>query len=468
MAPRPNSLAARDIAFHMHSQTNLRVHEGEGPLIMTRGEGVHVLDEAGNRYIEGMSGLWCTALGLSESRLAQAIQRQVERLPYYHTFYGRTADVTVELAEKLVALAPVPMGKAYFVTSGSEANETMIKLAWYYHAARGRPGKVKVIARQRAFHGITIVAGSLTGLPVLHRDFHLPLPGFLHARCPHAYREAQPGESDEAFADRLAAELDALIVAEGADTVAAFIAEPVQGAGGIVVPPERYFPQIQEVLRRHDVLALSDEVICGFGRTGRWFGSETLNYRPAMMSLGKGLTAGYLPMAAVLVADDIYQVIAENSARIGVFGHGFTHSGNPTCAAVALEAIRIYEERALVPHAAAMGKRLARKLAPLRDHPLVGEVRGIGLLAGVELVADKATRRAFDPALRVGAYADRRALTHGLITRALGNTLALCPPLIVEESHIDMIAEALRRAIEDTWAWVESEGLRTAPAQAAR
>ncbi|MEX2648748.1 MAG: aspartate aminotransferase family protein [Alphaproteobacteria bacterium] len=468
MTIRPNSLAARDVAYHMHSQTNLRVHEGEGPLIMTRGEGVHVVDEAGNRYIEGMSGLWCASLGFSEPRLAQAIQRQLERLPYYHTFYGRTADVTVELAEKLVALAPVPMSKAYFVTSGSEANETMIKLAWYYHAARGRPGKHKVIARMRAFHGITIAAGSMTGLPVLHRDFRLPLPGFLHARCPHAYREAEPGESEAAFADRLARELDALITAEGPDTVAAFIAEPVQGAGGIVVPPASYFPRVQEVLRRHNVLALADEVICGFGRTGTWFGSEALGFRPAMMSLGKGLTAGYLPMAAVLVADDVYQVVAENSAKVGVFGHGFTHSGNPTCAAVALEAIKIYEERVLVPHAAAMGRRLADRLAPLRDHPLVGEVRGLGLLAGVELVADKASRRPFDPAMRVGAYAERRALAHGLITRALGNTVALCLPLIVDASQIDAIADRLGNAIDDTEVWVAREGLRVVSAAAAR
>ena len=461
MAAKPNSLAQRDIDFHLHSQTNLRAHERCGPLVMTRGDGVFVEDDGGNRYIEGMSGLWCAALGFSESRLAQAAARQLDTLPYYHTFYGRTADITVDLAEKLVELAPVPMSKAYFVTSGSEANETMIKLAWFYHAARGKPGKHKVIARNRAFHGITIAAGSLTGLPVLHRDFRLPLPGFLHARCPHAYREAAPGETGEAFAQRLAAELDAMIEAEGPDTVAAFIAEPVQGAGGVVVPPATYFPRVQEVLRRHDVLALADEVICGFGRTGRWFGSETLGYAPAMMSLGKGLTAGYLPMAAVLVNDEVYQTVADNSEKVGVFGHGFTHSGNPTCAAVALEAIRIYEERGLVPRAARMGIRLAERLAPLGAHPLVGEVRGIGLLAGVELVADKKTKRPFDPALRVGIYAEERALAHRLIVRALGNTLALCPPLIVDETHIDQIAERLARAIDDTEAWVAREGLRT-------
>jgi 4-aminobutyrate--pyruvate transaminase len=463
MTSQPNSTAARDIAYHMHSQTNLRAHETRGPLVMARGDGVHVIDEAGNRYIEGMSGLWCTALGFSERRLAEAAARQIERLPYYHTFYGRSADITVDLAETLVGLAPVPMSKAFFVTSGSEANETMIKLAWYYHTARGKPGKHKVIARARAFHGITIVAGSLTGLPVLHRDFRLPLPGFLHARCPHAYREATPDETPEAFADRLAAELEAMIQAEGPDTVAAFIAEPVQGAGGIVVPPVSYFPKVQEVLRRHDVLALADEVICGFGRTGRWFGSETLGYRPAMMSMGKALTAGYLPMAAVLIDEDVYRTVADNSAKIGVFGHGFTHSGNPTCAAVALEAIAIYRERNLVPRAARLGMLLHDRLAGLRDHPLVGEVRGIGLLAGVELVADKATRRAFDPALRVGAYADDRALAHGLVVRALGNTLALCPPLVIEEQHIEQIVERLTRAIDDTEAWVRREGLRQAP-----
>jgi 4-aminobutyrate---pyruvate transaminase len=455
-----NSLAMRDVAYHLHSQTNLRAHEQNGPLVIVRGEGVHVFDEQGKRYIEGMSGLWCAALGFGEKRLARAAAAQLDRLPYYHTFYGRSNDVCIELAETLVGLAPVPMSKVFFAASGSEANETMVKLAWYYNNALGRPEKRKIIARLRGFHGITIAAASMTGLPTMHRDFNLPLPGFLHTACPLYYRGGRPGETEDDFATRLAEELDQLIRAEGPETVAAFIAEPVMGAGGVIVPPASYFPKIQAVLRRHDVMLLADEVICGFGRTGNWFGTQTFDLQPDMISLAKALSGGYYPISAVLISDKIYQAVADNSAKIGGFGHGFTQSGNPVGAAVALEAIRIYQERDIVGHVRRVSPRLLDGLRAFAGHPLVGDVRGVGLIAGIELVADKASKRPFDPRHRVGARLESHALAHGLVLRALGDSIACTPPLIISEAEIDDLLARLAKALDDTQAWVVANDLR--------
>ena len=455
-----NSLAMRDVAYHLHSQTNLRAHEQNGPLVIVRGEGVHVFDEQGKRYIEGMSGLWCAALGFGEKRLARAAAAQLDRLPYYHTFYGRSNDVCIELAETLVGLAPVPMSKVFFAASGSEANETMVKLAWYYNNALGRPEKRKIIARLRGFHGITIAAASMTGLPTMHRDFNLPLPGFLHTACPLYYRGGRPGETEDDFATRLAEELDQLIRAEGPETVAAFIAEPVMGAGGVIVPPASYFPKIQAVLRHHDVMLLADEVICGFGRTGNWFGTQTFDLQPDMISLAKALSGGYYPISAVLISDKIYQAVADNSAKIGGFGHGFTQSGNPVGAAVALEAIRIYQERDIVGHVRRVSPRLLDGLRAFAGHPLVGDVRGVGLIAGIELVADKASKRPFDPRHRVGARLESHALAHGLVLRALGDSIACTPPLIISEAEIDDLLARLAKALDDTEAWVAANDLR--------
>ena len=458
-----NSLAMRDVAYHLHSHTNARAHEQNGPVtIIVRGEGVRVFDDQGKGYIEGMSGLWCAALGFGEKRLARAAAAQLERLPYYHTFYGRSNDVCIELAETLIGLAPVPMSKVFFAASGSEANETMVKLAWFYNSARGKPEKRKVISRLRGFHGITIAAASMTGILPMHRDFNLPLPGFLHTACPYPYRGAEPGESEEAYATRLADELDRLIVAEGPETVAAFIAEPVMGAGGVIVPPKGYFPKIQAVLRKHDVLLLADEVICGFGRTGNWFGSQTLGLEPDLMSVAKALSAGYYPISAVLISDRVYQAVADNTAKLGNFAHGFTQSGNPVGAAVACEAIRIYQERDIVGQVRRVGPRLLEGLRALKSRPLVGDVRGVGLMAGVELVADRETKRPFDPAHKVPAYLERRALEHGLVIRAAGDTIVCTPPLIIEEAEIDELLARLGRAFDDTEAWVAKNDLRRA------
>ena len=297
--PHPNSAEARDIAFHLHGYTNARRHLEVGPLVMERGEGIYVVDTAGKRYIEAMAGLWSVGLGFSEKRLVQAATRQMETLPFYHTFSHKSHGPLIDLAETLVRLAPVPMSKVFFTNSGSEANDTAIKLIWYRSNALGLPEKKKIIARHRAYHGVTIAAACLTGLPNNHRSFDLPVQ-VLRARCPHHWSEAQPGEDEDAFSTRLADELEAMIQAEGPETVAAFFAEPLMGAGGVIVPPRGYWEKIQAVLRRHDIILVADEVICGFGRTGRMFGCETFGIEPDVMILSKQLSSSYLPISAVV------------------------------------------------------------------------------------------------------------------------------------------------------------------------
>jgi 4-aminobutyrate--pyruvate transaminase len=445
-----NALRALDIDLHLHSQTNARAHEDHGPLALVRGDGVHVVDESGRRYIEGMAGLWCASLGFDEARLAEVAARQMRTLATYHTFNHRTNDACVALAEAISAISPIKGGKIFFANSGSEANDTMVKLAWYHNAARGRPEKRKIISRTGAFHGSTVMGAALSGLPHMHRAFNLPDQGVVFTACPNHARHAEPGESQEDYATRLAAELEALIQAEGADSIAAMIAEPVMGAGGVILPPETYFPKIQAVLVRHDILLLADEVICGFGRTGNWFGSQTFGFLPDMISMAKGLSSGAIPIAAVALSDRIYQAIADQSAEIGVFGHGFTYSGHPVAAAVATEAIRIYHEIDVVGRARRLGAHLRAALnEALAGHPLVGEIRGVGLLAGIGLTADPATGRAFDPALRVGAQVERRCLAHGAIVRNMGDNIALCPPYVIEPGQIDALVERLRAALDD-------------------
>ena len=442
MPSEMDSVARRDVAFHIHSQTNPALFEEQGPLVVARGEGVRVYDSNGKPYIDAMAGLWCASLGFANQRLAAAAARQYAELGFYHTFFHRTSEAVAALAEKLVDLTGMAGGKAYFATSGSEANETMVKLAWVYHAARGKPAKRKVIARDRAFHGSTIAAASMCGLPFMHREFGLPLPGFLHTACPDPYRGMQPGEDEAAFVDRLAAELERLILAEGPDTIAAFIAEPIHAGGGIIVPPEGYFARIQEVLRRHDILCLDDEIVCGFGRTGNWFGRETVGMRPDMMALAKGLSSAYFPISAVVVAPAVYDALRELNRQGGAFGHGFTNSGHPVGVAVAAEAIRIYEEMDVVAHVHRMGARLRAHFEEIgRSSPIVGEVRGAGLMLGIELVQDKATRRPFAADRQAGPTFDRLAYQNGLIARCMGDVLGFSPPLIVDEADVDEIAD---------------------------
>jgi 4-aminobutyrate--pyruvate transaminase len=453
MSARLNSAQARDIAYYLHPYTNLATHEKEGPLVITRGEGIYVYDDAGNRYIEGLGGLFCASLGFSEQRLVDAAVRQLRTLPFYHVFGGKSNEPGIELAERLIRLAPVPMSKVFFANSGSEANDSAVKLVWYYHNAIGKPAKKKIISRLRAYHGVTVAAASLTGLPNNHRDFDLPLSGILHTDCPGYYRFGREGESEEAFAARCAESLEALILHEGPETVGAFIAEPVMVSGGCIVPPRTYFERVQEILRKYEVLLIADEVICGFGRTGNMFGTETYRLEPDMMTMAKQLSAAYQPISALMINEKIYRATVRESEKIGTFGHGFTYGGHPVAAAVALETLKIYEDRDILGHVRRIAPRFQSGAQRLGAHPLVGEARGIGLVAGLELVKNKATRETFAPADGVAQQVGTRALAHGVITRGLGDVVNLCPPLIITEGEIDELLARIEHALNDTLAW---------------
>jgi 4-aminobutyrate--pyruvate transaminase len=449
--------ATADTRYHLHAYTQPRQLEREGPLVIVRGDGVHVIDEQGQRYLEGMAGLWCAALGFSEQRLVQAATRQMQTLPYYHTFSGKVPGPVTELAEALIRWAPVPMARVLFANSGSESNDTAVKLVRYYNNALGRPAKKKIIARVRGYHGVTLATASLSGLPMMHQHFDLPIDGVVRVGCPHPYQFAHDGESPEQFAARLAAELEQTILREGPDTVAAFIAEPVQGAGGVIVPPPGYFERIQPILKKHDILLIADEVITGFGRLGQPFGTQVYGLQPDMITVAKMLTSAYVPMSALYLSDKVYQVIADASAAVGVFGHGYTYGGHPVACAVALEALKIYESDRIVEHVQRVAPRMQAGLRRYVGHPLVGDVRGLGLIGAIELAADPARRTPFDPARGVGAYLVRRAQAHGLIVRVMaGDIIAFSPPLVITEAQIDEMLDKFDRALRDTEAWVRS------------
>ena len=451
MAIRTNSPQARDIAYHLHPYTNAEAHEKIGPRIITGGDGVYVIDDDGNRYIEGLAGLWCTSLGFSEKRLADAAYAQMQELPYYHGFAHATTPPVIELAERLVEMAPPSISKVFFTNSGSEANDSLIKMVWYYNNALGRPEKKKIISRRQGYHGVTIAASSLTALPYVQNSFDLPIANFIYTDCPHYWRYCEAGESEEDFSTRMADNLEQLILDEGPETVAAFFAEPVQGAGGVIVPPAGYFEKIQAVLRRHDVLFVADEVICGFARTGNMFGSETFGIKPDMMTVAKALSSAYLPIAGSMISDEIYQAIKAESGRLGIFGTGYTYSGHPVPAAVALETLKIYEERDILGHVRGLSPHFLERLHGFADHPLIGETRGVGLIGAVQMVPDKAKNELFDPALKVGASAMKHCAAQGLITRSLpGDAVALCPPLIITTDQIDDMFDSLGRALDDT------------------
>lgn len=448
MSTNPNSPEARDVAYHLHGYTNARRHEEVGPLLIDRGEGIYVYDNQGKRYLEAMAGLWSVGLGFSEKRLVQAATRQMERLPFYHTFTHKGHNPVADLAEKLVTMAPVPMSKAFFTNSGSEALDTALKLIWYRSNAMGKPEKKKIIVRNRAYHGVTIAASALTSLPANHTSFDLIVPDVIRLAAPHFYREGKPGETEEQFATRLADELDAAIQAEGPETIAALFAEPVQGAGGVIIPPATYWDKFQAVLARYDILLVADEVICGFGRTGNMFGSQTFGMKPDMMTLSKQMSSSYLPSSAVLINDRVYQPIKERSGEIGTLGHGFTAGGHPVPSAVSLEAIRIIEEDNIVENVRVQGEKLQAGLRALADHPLVGEVRGIALLAAIELVTDKTAKTGLATPGQIGALVNAHLQDAGVISRAMGDALAFCPPMIINEAQVDELLAAVKVALD--------------------
>jgi 4-aminobutyrate--pyruvate transaminase len=457
-----SNMAVRDIETVIHPFTNLARHRETGPLILDHGKGIYLYDPDGKRYIEGLAGLWCTALGYGNEELVEAAAEAMRRLSFSSVFGGKSHDLVIELSEKLKEMVPCPASKVLFGASGSEANDMQIKLTWYYNNARGRPQKKKVISRIKGYHGVTIASGSLTGLPAVQTDFDLPIKNILHTSCPHYYRFGKDGESEEEFSTRMAKDLEEMIQREGPDTVAAFIAEPIMGAGGVIIPPRSYFPKINEVLSKYDVRYISDEVICGFGRTGNWFGAQSLGMKPTSVSMAKAITSAYFPVSAMTIEEDLYQAMVEESRKIGIFGHGYTYTAHPVGCAVALKAIEIYERTNIVGHVRSVATTFAERMARLKDHPLVGEVRSMGLIGAIELVADKKSKRPFDPKKAVGPTCVTFLQELGLINRAMGDAVALCPPLVITHDEINDMFDMVEKAIDRTEAWVAKENLRAA------
>lgn len=446
----------------IYPTTNLKATES---LTLERGDGVYVYDNNGKEYIEALAGLWCTSLGYNNRELIDTVNEQMGQLSYSHMFGGKTHQVGMDLADKLNAMVPVENAKVFFGNSGSDANDSHVKMLRYYFNAIGKPEKFKIIARERAYHGVTVAAASLTGLVPNHTHFDLPFDalGILRTDAPHYYRGALPGETEEQFVDRITNNLEQLILKEGADTIAAFIAEPITGASGVIVPPKGYYEKVQAILNKYDILFWADEVITGFGRTGNDFGSTTMNIqKPDMMTLAKQLSSAYMPISASVIRGDMYEAMIEPSAQVGVFGHGYTYSGHPVSCAVALKTLEVYERDNIFGHAAEMGRYMQRRLHEFADHPLVGEIRGEGLIAAVEFVANKQTGEAFAGGA-IGGFAQQACQNHGMITRAVaGSSLAFCPPLIVTTEQIDEIIEKFSMALQDTLDYVTRENLQVA------
>ena len=457
-----NSPASRDIAFHMHPYTNPAMLADAGPHIMAKGSGVFVHDDSGKPFYEGMSGLWCTSLGFSEPELVEAAIDQFRKLPFYHSFAGKTVGPAIDLAEHLISIAPPAadgstISKAFFCSSGSEANDTAMKMVWYYQAARGKPEKRKIISRRRGYHGVTIAAASMTALAYAQTGFGLPLDFVKHTTTPDYYNESRDGESEAEFTARCAAELEELILEEGPETVGALFAEPVMGAGGVIIPPEGYFAAIREVLARHDVLLVADEVICGFGRTGQMWGSQSMDVRPDMLTCAKALSSAYLPISAVLMSDRVYDTLAAQAEELGIFGHGYTYSAHPVCAAVALRAQQLMQKRDILGNVQALAPRFAERVARMDKFAFIGNARSVGLIGAMEFSSDSATKAKFDPAHKIAARAVAAIQDHGVILRALpGETVGFCPPLVINSDELDDLFDRVEAAVDGFAATAES------------
>ena len=443
----------------IYPTTNLKATE---TLTLERGDGAYVYDNQGKQYLEALAGLWCTSLGYNNRELIETVNEQMGKLSFSHMFGGKTHQVGMDLADKLTSMVPVENAKVFFGNSGSDANDSHIKMLRYYFNAIGKPEKFKIIARDRAYHGVTVASASLTGLVPNHTHFDLPFEalGILRTDAPHYYRGALAGESEAEFVDRITHNLEKLILKEGADTIAAFIAEPITGASGVIVPPAGYYEKVQAILNKYDILFWADEVITGFGRTGNDFGCTTMNIeKPDMMTLAKQLSSAYMPISAAVIKGDMYEAMIEPSAQVGVFGHGYTYSGHPVSCAVALKTLEIYERDNIFAHAAEIGDYMQKRLREFQDHPLVGEIRGKGMIAAVELVANKQSGETFNGGA-VGGFAMQACQNHGMITRAVaGSSLAFCPPLIIDRAQVDEMIEKFSLGLNDTLDFVTRENL---------
>jgi 4-aminobutyrate--pyruvate transaminase len=443
-----NSPHQKDVNNILHPYTNMAQHQKTGPMIIKKGVGARIYDENGKEYVEALAGLWCASLGFNEKRLVDAAKKQMDDLPYYHLFASKSFMPAIDLSEALLKIAPNNMDRVFFACSGSEANDTAIKTIYYYNNAKGRPNKKKIISRFRGYHGVTLAAASLTGLPTLHQDFDLPLRGILHTECPHYYRYHEEGESEEAFTDRMIESVEKLIEKEGADTIAAFFAEPVMGAGGVIMPPKGYFEKLQKLLKKNDILLVADEVICGFGRLGTMFGSESYNIKPDMVTVAKALSSAYQPISAMMMRKEIADIVCENSGKLGTFGHGYTYSGHPVATAVALETLRIYEEMDIVAHVQSYMPDFSDMIQSFADYDFIGDARAKGLIGAIEIVKDKKTRQYFDAGQGMAAKLASLAQENGLIVRAVfGDVVAFCPPLTLAKDDIGEMQSRMHKAL---------------------
>lgn len=448
-----SNLEATDRASILHPFTSLKSFAAGDlgpPRIIDGGSGIRVRDKRGVELIDAFSGLYCVNIGYGRTEIADAIYAQAKSLAYYHSYAGHSSEPTILLAEKMLQWAPPGMAKVFFGLSGSDANETQVKIVWYYNNVLGRPEKKKIISRLRGYHGATIMSGSLTGLPFYHTAFDLPVAGILHTTAPHHYWNAEPGMDEIGFSLKCATDLEAMILQEGPDTIAAFIAEPVLGTGGLIPPPEGYWDSIQPVLRKYDILLIADEVVCGFGRTGANFGSTLYGIEPDLITVAKGLTSAYAPLSAAIVNDKVWRVLESGSDRYGPFSHGYTYSGHPLCAAAGLANLQLLEDENIVVHARDTGHYLQNRLRETFAHlPYVGEVRGVGMLAAIEFVADTERKTRFAPEQKVGAQLSAACLASGVISRAMphGDILGFAPPLVATTSDIDEIVDRVATAI---------------------
>ncbi len=434
-------------AHHLAPFSDYRQLAEKGPRIITEAKGVHLWDSEGNKILDGMAGLWCVAVGYGREELVEAASKQMRQLPFYNTFFQTAHPPVLELAHAISQLAPAGMNHVFFTGSGSEGNDTMLRLVRHYWACKGQPNKKIIIGRDNGYHGSTVAGASLGGMKFMHEQGDLPIPGIAHIPQPYWFGEGGE-QSPEEFGIWAADQLEQKILELGEENVAAFIAEPIQGAGGVIIPPETYWPRIKEILAKYDILFVADEVICGFGRTGEWFGSQYYDLKPDLMTIAKGLTSGYVPMGGLIVSDKVFDVIEAH----GDFNHGFTYSGHPVAAAVGLENLRILKDEGIVERVKAeTAPYLQQRLRELADHPLVGEVRGLGMLGAIELVQDKATRKRFSGDVGVGMICRGHCFNNGLIMRAVGDTMIIAPPLVISRAEIDELVEKARKCLDLTW-----------------
>ncbi len=446
---------AADSAHFLHPFTDFKALQGQGSRIITRGEGIYLWDSDGHRILDAMSGLWCVNVGYGRQELIDAATAQLKQLPFYNSFFQTTTPPAIELAELLAEVSPPGFEHVFFTSSGSEGNDTIVRMVRRYWDLMGQPQRQVIISRRNAYHGSTMAGASLGGMGDMHAQGGLPIPGIAHIEQPFWF-ELGRGESRDDFGLRAARWLEAKIEEIGADRVAAFIGEPVQGAGGVIVPPATYWPEIERICRRHGILLVSDEVICGFGRTGRWFGCETLGFRPDLMTFAKGVSSGYIPLGGVLVGERVARALVDEG---GEFAHGYTYSGHPVACAVAVANLRLIQREGLVDKVREdTGPHLAAHWQALAEHPLVGEAQSLGMMGALQLVKDKASGARFNPALGVGMLCRGHCFGNGLVMRAVGDRMIVAPPLVMTRAQVDEMVGLIRRCLDLTLADVQKRG----------